>query len=243
MLPAQPNQSLIDGLACLQALASQEEAIGSRELARQLDLEPTRINRLLRTLAHLGLAEQDRRRKYRVGPGIHVLAAQSLFGSGLLRRAIEPLESLHGLGHIVAMGVLWRDQTCYLYHANPSAPVAHGLGHERLFPAAASGLGLALLARKPDDEVRTLYDHTHPDPEDPSFDVDALLTRLEQVRERGYALATIQRTGSRTIGIGLGQPPYAAIGLSGRFADADIPHLVAALREVADQIERIEETP
>src|SRR5262245_29763060 len=103
MLPAQPNQSLIDGLACLQALASSSEAVGNRELARALGLEPTRVNRLLKTLAHLGLAEQDAQRRYRPGPAIHVLAAQSLFGSKLIRRAIGPLEELHRFGLIVAL--------------------------------------------------------------------------------------------------------------------------------------------
>ncbi|PZU27671.1 MAG: transcriptional regulator, partial [Stenotrophomonas sp.] len=34
---AQPNQSLIDGIATLQALASSPEPVGCRELARQLD--------------------------------------------------------------------------------------------------------------------------------------------------------------------------------------------------------------
>ena len=39
MLPAQPNQSLIDGLECLQALSSTDRPVGSRELARMLGLE------------------------------------------------------------------------------------------------------------------------------------------------------------------------------------------------------------
>jgi len=82
--------------------------VGGRELARELGLEPTRVNRLLRTLAHLGLAQQDDRRKYRRGPGIHVLAAQAKFRSGLLRRAMPVLESLRRFEFTVALGVLWR---------------------------------------------------------------------------------------------------------------------------------------
>ncbi len=50
-LNAQPNHSLIDGFNVLQALASIDEPIGGRKLARLLDLEPTRANRLLKTLA------------------------------------------------------------------------------------------------------------------------------------------------------------------------------------------------
>jgi DNA-binding IclR family transcriptional regulator len=235
MLPAQPNQSLLDGLACLQALTMHKEPIGSRELARQLGLDPTRVNRLLKTLAAVGLAEQDENRKYRPGPGIHVLAAQSLFGSGLIRRALGPLESLHRFGFIVAMGVLWRDQMCYLYHAEDAVPLAAGLGKTGLYPAVASGLGMALLAHQPEAEVRRLYAKRT---ERPLLDgEDGILVRLDQIRTQGYALIrSNDKRGHRTLGIPVGTPPYAAIGLSGHINQRDVPKLVAALREAADQI-------
>lgn len=242
MLPAQPNQSLIDGLACLQALASVREPIGSRQLARLLDLEPTRVNRLLKTLAYLGLAEQDGRRKYRPGPAIHVLAAQSLFGSGLIRRAIGPLESLGRLGHTVAMGILWRDQTCYLYHAAPGAPTNQRLGHGRLYPAVTSGLGMALLAHRAEPEIRALYAKTDPESpwaatEPPALDgEDGLLARLARIREEGYALVQIPDSPRRTLGVPVGVPPYAAIGVSGVFADREVDSLVAALHGQVEQI-------
>src|SRR5687768_12021147 len=78
---SQANQSIIDGISVLQALATSEEPVGSRELARRLGLENTRVNRLLKTLAAIGMAEQNVVRKYSPGPGMHVLAAQSLYAS------------------------------------------------------------------------------------------------------------------------------------------------------------------
>lgn len=243
MLPAQPNQSLLDGLACLQALAMREEPVGSREMARLLGLDPTRVNRLLKTLAAVGLAEQDENRKYRPGPGIHVLAAQSLFGSGLIRRALGPLESLHRFGFIVAMGVLWRDQMCYLYHAESDMPTSAGLGRTGLYPAIASGLGMALLAHQPEAELRRLYSKPSPDPaqqvEPPSLDGEGgLLEQLDQIRSQGYAfIRSLDKRGNRTLGIPIGTPPYAAVGLSGHINQRDIPKLVAALREAAETIQ------
>ena len=94
-LNAQPNQSLIDGIATLQALAMSPEPIGSRELARQLGIDSTKVNRLLKTLAYLGIARQTANRKYTAGPGMHVLAAQSLFASGLIRRAHARGKQVH----------------------------------------------------------------------------------------------------------------------------------------------------
>lgn len=250
MLPAQPNQSLIDGLACLQALSSSEHPIGSREMARTLGLEVTRVNRLLKTLAAIGLAEQDARKKYHPGPAIHVLAAQSLFGSGLLRRAIGPLESLYHFGHLVALGVLWRDQTAYLFHGHPSHPALDGLGHERLYPAASSGIGLMLLSHRSEDEIRGLYEEaTSPRgrgamPEDvvPVLDGEGgLLTRLDSIRANGWALAHIPGGANRTLAVGLGDQFDAAIGVSGEFGDDEIDRLLEALRDVADQINQKEQ--
>jgi hypothetical protein len=40
-LPAQPNQSLIDGLECFQAVVAAGRPVGGRELARTLGVEPT----------------------------------------------------------------------------------------------------------------------------------------------------------------------------------------------------------
>ena len=56
-LAVPPNQSLSDGLACLQLLAAVavEEPTGCCELVRRLGLEPIGINRLFKTLATLGL--------------------------------------------------------------------------------------------------------------------------------------------------------------------------------------------
>src|SRR6476661_1752039 len=93
-LNSQPNRSLIDGILTLQALATSAEPVGCRELARRLDMDVTKTNRLLKTLAYLGIARQVANRKYTAGAGMHVLAAQSLFASGLIRRSLPLLGGL-----------------------------------------------------------------------------------------------------------------------------------------------------
>ena len=54
-MSSQPNQSLIDGIRCLQYLVSSDRAIGCRELARLMGINTTRANRLLMTMASIGL--------------------------------------------------------------------------------------------------------------------------------------------------------------------------------------------
>ncbi|WP_328997729.1 helix-turn-helix domain-containing protein [Kribbella sp. NBC_00709] len=247
MKPAQPNQSLIDGLACLQALAAHAQPVGSRELGRMLGLEPTRVNRLLKTLAFVGLAQQNEQRKYLPGPAIHVLAAQSMRGSGLIRRALEPLESLFDLELQVAMGVLWDDQVCYLYHHSPGESAGEGLGREPLYPAASSGLGQVLLAEWPDEQVRELYTDGHrlrgmSSPRTVGLDGDdGLLAQLAQVREQGYALTqTLESSGLRTLGVAL-KGDNAAIGVAGRFKDRDVARIHERVAEAARRIENADD--
>lgn len=224
MFPRQPNQSVIDGLLVLQTLTAAARPIGSRELARQLGLEPTRVNRLAKTLAGLGFLQQAADRKYAVGPGVHVLAAQALHASGLLRAALPALETLHPLGHTVSMGVIWRSQVCYLYHWHPGMSSAEAVGMSDLFPAADSGIGHALLARLAEEEVRL----QHPD-------VPAsLLPRLAEVRERGWAF--IPRRSEAVVAVALGDVPPAAIALAGPFSKTEAHRLIKPLRVAAAAI-------
>ena len=212
MMPAQPNQSLIDGLAVLQAIAGRDGAVGGRELARDLGLEPTRTNRLLKTLAALGLALQGEDRRYRPGPGVHVLAAQALHGSGLLRRAVPHLERLHRHGLTVALGVLWREHVSYLYHAQPGMAAADAIGRAGLYPAVESGIGMALLAAHGD--LRQ-----HP----------TRRGQLQRIRRDGYAFVATQHRGHHSLGVALPDASGAGIALAGRISATRVPALVADL--------------
>ncbi|HVJ03119.1 MAG TPA: helix-turn-helix domain-containing protein [Sphingomonas sp.] len=232
---AQPNQSLIDGIRTLQALAVSPEPIGCRALARQLELDTSKVNRLLRTLAYLGIARQTTNRKYTPGPGMHVLAAQSLFASGLIHRSLPALERLRRFGHTVAMAVLWHDSVSYLYHAPPGVDSAQAVARIGVLPACTSGIGMALLARLPDDVLGRIYT----DREIPGYPggLPALLERLEEVRRDGF----IRLRGStgedrHTIAIAVGDPVYAGIGVSGWLPEPATADLVAALRVAADEI-------
>lgn len=232
---AQPNQSLIDGIATLQALATSVEPIGCRELARRIQLDPTKVNRLLKTLSYLGIARQLANRKYTAGSGMHVLAAQSLFASGLLRRALPVLEGLRTFGHTVALGVLWNDSVSYLFHAPPGLEASRGLGRIGLLPASTSGIGTVLLADLADDQVRAIYDG-RPVPSYPEG-VEALLRRLAEVRERGYARVTVPDDRQHhVIAVSTGDPAHAGLALSGWIPELATNELVVALRKAADEV-------
>ena len=233
---AQPNQGLIDGIRTLQALAVSAEPIGCRALARELELDVTKVNRLLRTLAHLGIARQTANRKYTAGPGMHVLAAQSLFASGLIRRSLPALERLRRFGHTVAMGVLWNGNVSYLYHAPPGIDSTQALARIGVLPASVSGIGRALLARLPDVAIEKIFEG-HDVPGCPGG-LPELLSALGEVREKGFARLRVSTSDERhTIAIAIGEPVYAGIGISGWLPEASTPDLVSALREAEGEID------
>lgn len=234
-LNAQPNKSLIDGIATLQALAVSPEPIGGRELARQLGIDTTKVNRLLRTLAHLGIARQTANRKYTAGPGMHVLAAQSLFASGIIRRALPVLEQLRRFGHTVALGVLWEKSVSYLFHAPPGIEAARGLGRIGLLPATTSGIGVLLLSEMPNEEVRSLYDGDvipmFPD------GIEQLIAKLGEVRRQGYARVHVaDERDHHILAVSTGEPAHAGVAVSGWIPEAATPPLVDALRAAAAEI-------
>ena len=234
MLPAQPNQSLTDGMLCLQTLASSPVPLGSRELARRLGMEPTRVNRLLKTLESLGLLHQNEQRKYQSGPGMHVLAAQSLYSSGLIQCALPVLVGLRQPGFTVAMGVRWRDQVCYLYHADPGMSAEQGIGRTGLYPVTRSSIGMALLATRSDDEIRAGYAGNaildYPD------GIDSLLAAIGRIRRQGFARVIESETRS-TVAVTIGTPAEAAIALAGPVTDSQLKRLVKQLQAAAQAIE------
>ncbi len=234
-LNAQPNQSLIDGITTLQAVAISKEPVGCRELARSLGYETSRVNRLLKTLAYLGIVRQTANRKYTAGPGMHVLAAQSLYASGFIQRAMPTLEKLHELGFTVAMGVLWKTNVSFLYHAPPGMKSSESLGRIGLYPATTSGLGMALLAAHDDDYIREIY-HEEPILGFPAG-IDSLIAAIHDVRTKGYARLKVKPDVDQyTVAITVGNPIYAAVGLSGWIPESNTESVVSALKAASENL-------
>ncbi|CAN5562534.1 global regulatory protein [soil metagenome] len=232
-LPAQPNQSLLDGLVVLQTLATTGSPMGGRELARQLGWNPMRVNRLLKTLAFAGMARQTPDRRYVAGPAMHVLSVQSLFASGLLRRSIEPVEKLPRGRFAVALGVLWREQVCYLFHAGAGQPLTSALGTHMLYPSTQSSTGMALLSHQSPDTIDALFTG-RPTPGYASLKL--LKKKLFDIRKLGYAyIVQREKPHQASLAVTIGSPAYAGLALS-NVRESEIAALLPQLQSAAEQI-------
>lgn len=232
-LPAQPLNGLIDGMIVLQCLAGSAEPVSCSVLAEKLGIEKTKINRILKTLSYLGFVHRTKSRQYMPGPAMHVLSAQSLHASGLLRKAFPVLEELCRYKMVVALGVLWRDSVCYLYHWDKSIKIHEAIGRMGLLPASYSSLGLAMLSEKSEDEIRELYEGR----EIPDFEnnIKKLLASLRTFKQNGIAIAE-RENGTRSIAVNVGSPAYCAIALSGNIEPGKVDFYSKILKDAAKEI-------
>lgn len=224
-LPAQPNQSLMEGIEVLFALVQRGRPAGVRELARELDMTPTRLQRYVATLAHLGLTTQGTDRRYGPGPGVHVLSAMSLSASGLAGRALEVLPELNDLGVIVALGMLWRRSVSYVYFSEPGTPVARSLGKENGWPARESVIGMLLLSHAP----RSVLER------DFAGEAGELAPLLEETRKRGYA-RRVDDCGRMSLAVPVGNPPIAGLAVSGARCGRSERRVVQRLNRAAAKL-------
>lgn len=238
---AQINHSILDGFTILQAVVTAGRPVGGIDIARQLDMESTRVNRLLKTLASIGMVEQTSNRKYSSGPGIHVLATQSLYASGLLRSAIPELEKLMKFNLTVGMGVLWYDSVSFLFHAKPGMSSAQAIGRIGLLPATNSGIGMVLLANSHAQSVTDTYQDkdilNFPD------GLASLQQQLSTIKAQGYARFQAPNQDNSnphenfTIAVPIGTPTNSAIAVSGKIPIEQTDHIVACLQQAKLNIE------
>lgn len=230
--PAQINKSLRDGIECLLEIAAMERPVGSRELARRLGQDHTRINRIISTLAYTGLAEQTTDRKYIAGPGLLVLAGLSLRGSPLYRCAMPHLEEL-GItaGYQVALGLRWRTNVSYLFHGHAQKHAALGIASEGLYPADRSSIGLVLLSQLTRQEVKKLYQGSSAGLlQNP--DMTTLFERVDKALKDGFAMAP----NGRSIAVALGQPAVAGIALYRSEDQEELPKDSESVRDMVEQL-------
>jgi DNA-binding IclR family transcriptional regulator len=223
--PAQPNQSVIQGIDVLLSVASKGSPVRVRELARELGYTATRLQRYLATLGHLGFLVQNEDRSYSVGPGIHALSAISLSASGLARRAVQVLGEFQEPGCIVALGVLWRQTVSYLYFNTPQGGSMGAIGRDGGFPAEQSSIGRVLMASLSPESLQYSFPELDPDTQD----------SLREIRERGHAVVA-QASGELSLAVQVGNPPIAGLALSGEFDAQEIPRLIQKLNQAAEQL-------
>lgn len=240
--PSGGVQSLERAFDLLERLADAGGELGLSELSASSGLPLPTIHRLMRTLVASGYVRQQPSRRYALGPRLIRLGegASRLLGTWARPYLSELVEAT---GETANMALLDGDEAVYV----AQVPSRHSMRMftevgRRVLPHS-TGVGKALLAQLPPDEVRALLGRTGMPAATPQTitDPDAFLAALEDVRRRGYAVDdNEQEVGVRCLAVSVpGSPTATAISISGpagRVTDAATRTIVPVLHQVAGKL-------
>lgn len=232
-------QSLERAFDLLERMADAGGVTGLSELAASSGLPLPTIHRLMRTLVACGYVRQQPNRQYALGPRLIRLGESaarplSTWARPHLARLVEET------GETANMALLDGDEVVYV----AQVPSRHAMRMftevgRRVLPHS-TGVGKALLAQRPDDQVRALLARTGmPAATDKTLTTpDAFLAALAGARRQGYAVDdNEQEIGVRCVAVAVPDSPTpAAISVSGpagRVTEAAIGAIVPLLHEVA----------
>ena len=236
-------QSIDRAFIILEAMAANGGSIGLSQLAERSGLPLATIHRLVRTLVELGYVRQEQSRQYSLGPRLLRLADTSskrigIWANPAMTAAVEEL------GESVNLAVLDGDEIVYVAQVQPSQNFMRMFTEvgRRTLPHATA-VGKAILADRPEGEVRALLERTgmprHTEttlttPQD-------FLAALAQTRERGYALDEgEQETGVRCVAVAVPDAPLPmALSMSGplpRMSDEVVALAAPVLQRTAEEI-------
>ena len=187
-------QSLAKGFRVLEAFTSQEPELTMAEVARLAGMDNATAFRFLNTLVEIGyVARVPDSRKFRLTLKVLDLGFNAIARSDLRTLARPILRGLVGeINEAASIGVL--DGSDVIYVERIQAGLAR-LGVDirigSRVPAYSSAIGHAILAwHSRSDQISILQSQPRKRlTVTTETDLDALLTRLDQVKRRGYALS------------------------------------------------------
>jgi len=239
-------QSVDRAFGILERMAEAGGVMGLSELAEQLDLPTPTLHRLIRTLVARGYVRQLPSRKYALGTRLIRLGevASQLTGSWA-----RPLlaELVAKLGETANMATLDGDMVAYVAQVPSPHPMRMFTEVGRRVFAHSTGVGKAILASLPEAQVRTIVGRTGLPAQTGHTitDVDALLSELSAIRERGFAVDDgEQELGVRCYAVVVPNASvHTAISISGpgirvdpALGDKAVPLLQAAAERLATEL-------
>ncbi len=224
-------------------------AMGVSEVARELGLSKAVVHRIFRSLSKHGfLQEGADTRAYRLGPAAVALGARGLRDLDMRRAARPVLEELRDqTGETTTLSEVLGTQRVYLDQLESRHTIRMTVELGRLHPLYAGGTGKAILAFLDKDRRESVFrqgltrltDTTITDP-------GALMTELEQIVSRGFAVSIGERqhdAGSVAAPIfdsgGLAIGALSVCGPAGRFDSEAIARYARLVIAASARVSRV----
>lgn len=241
-------QSVERIFALIEALAAHPAGTGLQQLAQETGLAKSTVHRLLASLVGLGYAVQDRQTgRYRLTLKMFELSSgivNSLDIMGVAKLHLERLAQRTG----EAVHLVIRDGRDIVYiYKTESGPMRMSSRVGLRSPLYCTGVGKAILAALPDNEVNEIWRHSSPQKltGHTITDLPSLRAQLAEVRACGYAIDDEENElGIRCVAVavpGPGGRPECAFSISGLapyMSDDRIRRVAALALETRDDILR-----
>jgi DNA-binding IclR family transcriptional regulator len=186
-----PSRTLAKGLLILDVFSQQRPDWGIRELARELDLNPATVVRLVTTLEQLGYLERDAKtQRYSLGPMVIQLARLYRQQNPLPELAQKVFESYADrFDYNFYLGRLNNFQVIYLAVLDGRGPIQIVVEPGAPTALHTTALGKALLAFQPDDYIHQFIQQCRlPAYTERSIqDAGALWEQIQAIRRTGVA--------------------------------------------------------
>jgi DNA-binding IclR family transcriptional regulator len=211
-------------LTILERFTPEETTLTVKELSESLEMPKPTVSRLATTLERHGFLRRDGR-GYQLGPKTFELGALFAKQTSIAEVGRAPLEALaRETLQTVCVGVLSGTDVTHVMVVTPPRPLHHVTEVGLRSRAHATGLGKALLAALPEDELeRRLHGAPLAQLTPNTFtDIDELRGELAKTRERGYALDNEETMlGLRCVAIAMNLPRLglSSVSVSGPGAD------------------------
>jgi DNA-binding IclR family transcriptional regulator len=254
-VPEYGNRSLLRGVKILECLGDAGAPLSAAEVARRTGLHRATVHRLLHVLAQLGYVHKDAEEaSYTTGFYLHTFGRTPNVIATLVRHARSFLERLaNRTGQNVCLGALEGIQMVYCDKVS-IVPDIGIITHAGLrLDAHATSIGKALLAFRPDAEIRQIYEHHRLSLHTPRTlrSVPLLIRALAEVRRLGYAVERDEYVvGRRSVASAIINPygrATCAVAVEGPatvlddLALASLGKRVTGLaREIADRVVRFD---
>lgn len=185
------NNSVHNAFAILRLISTPGFDLSLAQMAERLGLSLAAVHRLVSTLQQEGAVVRAGRNAYMLAPGLAELGAQVDTTAVLYALAQAPVKRLvRRLGEVVHLGTFDGEMVTYLVKGKPRKKTISPTQEGTQLEAYSSGVGKALLAYLPDEELDrylsgapfvSFTDRTITAP-------DIMREALIEARDRGYAM-------------------------------------------------------
>ena len=205
----------------IESLAAHPAGAGLQRLAQDTGLAKSTVHRLLASLVSLGYAAQDENGRYRLTLKMFELSSGIVNSMDIMDVAKVHLERLaQRTGEAVHLVIRDGQDIVYIYKTE-SGPMRMSSRVGLRSPLYCTGVGKAILATLPADEVAQIWQHTTPQKltAHTIVEFEALQAQLTEVRTNGYAIDDEENElGVRCVAVaipGVGGRADSAFSISG----------------------------